>query len=186
MGTGLGHPILPSLGKRQKPQFGGIAPEKASAPATESSAVRLADTMAPQTRRQFAKLALAALPASGMLGWLPRLRADDAPSVPGRPDSKVAGVQIGLNVPYSFADIQIERDRRPRPLRPAGHQRGRIAHPAGGILSRRPGPPGRDQGARGFRGGRPRRRHPDAAVAPLGPDRADSGFPPAVRIGGRP
>jgi sugar phosphate isomerase/epimerase len=42
-----------------------------------------------------------------MLGWLPRLRADDAPSVPGRPDSKVAGVQIGLNVPYSFADIQM-------------------------------------------------------------------------------
>lgn len=60
-----------------------------------------------QTRRQFAKLALAALPAAGMLGFLTRLRAEDAPTLPARPDSKVAGVQIGLNVPYSFADLQM-------------------------------------------------------------------------------
>ena len=63
--------------------------------------------MLPQTRRQFAKLALAALPASGMFGLLSRLRADEAPQLRTKPNSKVAGVQIGLNVPYSFADFQM-------------------------------------------------------------------------------
>lgn len=42
------------------------------------------------TRREMGKLALAALPAAALL----QKRA--------RPDSKLAGVQIGLNVPYSF------------------------------------------------------------------------------------
>src|SRR5277367_482693 len=60
-----------------------------------------------QTRRQFAKLAIAALPACGMLGFLDRLRADEAPPVRPKPDSRVAGVQIGLNVPYSFGDFQM-------------------------------------------------------------------------------
>jgi sugar phosphate isomerase/epimerase len=63
--------------------------------------------MLPQTRRQFAKLAIAALPACGMLGLWSRLRADDAPPLPPKPNSKVAGVQIGLNVPYSFGDFQM-------------------------------------------------------------------------------
>jgi hypothetical protein len=63
--------------------------------------------MSHPTRRQFAKLALAALPAAGMLGYLTRLRADDAPPLPARPNSKVSGVQIGINVPYSFADFQM-------------------------------------------------------------------------------
>jgi sugar phosphate isomerase/epimerase len=60
-----------------------------------------------QTRRQFARLALAALPAAGMAGFLHRLRADEAPPPPPKVDSKVNGVQIGLNVPYSFADLQM-------------------------------------------------------------------------------
>ena len=42
-------------------------------------------------------LALAALPAAGLLSIPSRLGAAEA-----KPNSKVAGVQIGLNVPYSF------------------------------------------------------------------------------------
>ena len=52
------------------------------------------------TRREFAKLALTALPAAVCLSNITRLGAADAPA--GKPNSKVAGVQIGLNVPYSF------------------------------------------------------------------------------------
>src|SRR5207248_2231942 len=60
--------------------------------------------MLPHTRREFAKLSLAALPATGLLSVLNRLPAAEAPAPPrGKPNSKVAGVQIGLNVPYSFA-----------------------------------------------------------------------------------
>ena len=47
--------------------------------------------MSLHTRRDFAKLALAALPAAN------HLFAADA-----KPNSKVAGVQIGMNVPYNF------------------------------------------------------------------------------------
>src|SRR4051812_41000760 len=50
------------------------------------------------TRRQFTKLALAALPAAGLLpGVVAR-----AAAASGKVNSKVNGVQIGLNVPYSF------------------------------------------------------------------------------------
>jgi sugar phosphate isomerase/epimerase len=57
--------------------------------------------MPPQTRRQFAKLALAALPGAGLLSTVSRLGAAEPAA---KPNSKVAGVQIGLNVPYSFAN----------------------------------------------------------------------------------
>ena len=57
--------------------------------------------MRSHTRREFAKLALAALPAATLLSTASRLRAAETPA---KPDSKVAGVQIGLNVPYSFAN----------------------------------------------------------------------------------
>ena len=50
-----------------------------------------------QSRREFTKLALAALPGAVLLSSAHRLFAADA-----RPNSKVNGVQIGLNVPYSF------------------------------------------------------------------------------------
>ncbi len=56
--------------------------------------------MSLQTRRQFVGLALSALPATALLSASGRLGAADAPA---RPDSKFNGVQIGLNVPYSFA-----------------------------------------------------------------------------------
>ena len=55
--------------------------------------------MPSHTRREFVNLALAALPAAGILSGVNRLRAADAAA---KPNSKVAGVQIGLNVPYSF------------------------------------------------------------------------------------
>lgn len=43
-------------------------------------------------------MALAALPAVGMSGFLGQLNAAES----GKPNSKVKGVQLGLNVPYSF------------------------------------------------------------------------------------
>jgi sugar phosphate isomerase/epimerase len=53
------------------------------------------------TRREFTKLALAAIPGAAFLSGLNRSRAAD---VSAKPNSKVNGVQIGLNVPYSFAN----------------------------------------------------------------------------------
>ena len=60
------------------------------------------------TRRDFAKLSLAALPGAALLASLDRLAAAE-PS-PGKPNSKVNGVQIGINVPYSFANNAMSGD----------------------------------------------------------------------------
>jgi sugar phosphate isomerase/epimerase len=54
------------------------------------------------TRRAFAKLSLAALPGAGLLSAINPLSAAETTAKPGKPNSKFAGVQIGLNVPYSF------------------------------------------------------------------------------------
>jgi hypothetical protein len=62
--------------------------------------------MSLHTRREFAKLALAALPGATMLSGPGHLFAEAA----AKPDSKVAGVQIGLNVPYSFGPGQMSGD----------------------------------------------------------------------------
>jgi sugar phosphate isomerase/epimerase len=59
------------------------------------------------TRRQFTKLALAALPAAHWLAVANRLGAAETPA---KPNSKVAGVQIGLNVPYSFSNPRMSGD----------------------------------------------------------------------------
>ncbi|MEO6739164.1 MAG: sugar phosphate isomerase/epimerase [Chthoniobacteraceae bacterium] len=56
--------------------------------------------MSSKTRREFVQLALASLPAAGLLSIPSRLSAADA-----KPNSKVAGVQIGMNVPYSFGPV---------------------------------------------------------------------------------
>ncbi len=53
------------------------------------------------TRREFGKLALAALPAARL--WPERQSSP-------LPDSKVSGVQIGLNVPYSFGNNLMPAD----------------------------------------------------------------------------
>ena len=67
--------------------------------------------MKPHTRREFAKLSLAALPAAGLLSVMNRLGAAEAPAQPsGRPNSKIAGVQLGLNVPYSFGNPLMSGD----------------------------------------------------------------------------
>ncbi len=59
------------------------------------------------TRREFAQLALAALPGAALLSQTGQLLAADTPA---KPNSKVAGVQIGLNVPYSFANPNMTWD----------------------------------------------------------------------------
>ena len=60
--------------------------------------------MSAYTRREFTKLALSGVAA------LSTTKALRAAEVPGRPNSKVAGVQIGLNVPYSFANPLMSGD----------------------------------------------------------------------------
>jgi len=63
--------------------------------------------MSHYTRREFTKLALAALPAAGLFSTLnPLLAAESA----GKPNSKVKGVQIGINVPYSFSNPTMSGD----------------------------------------------------------------------------
>lgn len=59
----------------------------------------------PQTRREFTKLALSFLPGAALLSAAGRLAAADA-----KPNSKVNGVQIGLNVPYSFGNALMSGD----------------------------------------------------------------------------
>lgn len=64
--------------------------------------------MPSHTRREFVELALAALPGAALLSFPKNLSAAEAPA---RPNSKVAGVQIGLNVPYSFGGAFMEGDQ---------------------------------------------------------------------------
>jgi hypothetical protein len=67
--------------------------------------------MLPITRRDFVKLSLAALPTAGWMSAINPLGAAETPAPPaGRPNSKVAGVQLGLNVPYSFAAPKMSGD----------------------------------------------------------------------------
>jgi hypothetical protein len=59
--------------------------------------------MTSYTRREMAKLALSALPAIGLWSTMGQLRASESLVKPAaKPNSKVAGVQLGINVPYSF------------------------------------------------------------------------------------
>ena len=50
------------------------------------------------TRREWGKRTLMALPATGLLGGWSRVSAQRS----ARPNSKFAGVQVGMNVPYNF------------------------------------------------------------------------------------
>ena len=57
------------------------------------------------TRREFVNLSLVAMTGAGWLSVINQVSAAETPAKPaGKPNSKVAGVQLGLNVPYSFAD----------------------------------------------------------------------------------
>ena len=51
------------------------------------------------SRREFSRMSLFALTGAASLSFLDRLRAAEAA---GKPNSKFAGVQVGMNVPYSF------------------------------------------------------------------------------------
>ena len=62
----------------------------------------------PYTRREFARLTVAVLAGVGVGTVLNPLRAAETPVA--RPNSKVAGVQLGINVPYSFADPKMSGD----------------------------------------------------------------------------
>ncbi|GDY21910.1 hypothetical protein LBMAG56_32570 [Verrucomicrobiota bacterium] len=67
--------------------------------------------MSLHSRREFAKLALASLPGVALLSVPHRLGAAEAPgAAPGKPNSKVAGVQLGINVPYSFGNPLMSGD----------------------------------------------------------------------------
>lgn len=56
------------------------------------------------SRREFSRLSLFTLAGAAGLPFLTRLRAAEAV---GKPDSRVAGVQIGMNVPYSFGKLEL-------------------------------------------------------------------------------
>ena len=58
------------------------------------------------TRRDLGKLAAAAIPGTGLLGAPRQAWAQRAT----KPNSKVAGVQIGLNVPYNFGGRDMNPD----------------------------------------------------------------------------
>lgn len=63
------------------------------------------------TRREFTKLALSAVPVAGFLSQTNALHAAATPApVRAKPNSKVNGVQIGLNVPYSFGSNLLNAD----------------------------------------------------------------------------
>lgn len=68
--------------------------------------------MTPYTRRDFAKLALLSVPAVGLLSTSCSLQTTsaDQPPAAGKPNSKVNGVTIGLNVPYSFGNNAMPAD----------------------------------------------------------------------------
>jgi sugar phosphate isomerase/epimerase len=58
------------------------------------------------TRRELALLTVAGIPGAGLLGGETRARAQSR----GKPNSKFAGVQIGMNVPYNFGGRDMNAD----------------------------------------------------------------------------
>jgi len=62
------------------------------------------------TRREFAKLLLPALPGVGLLSSLNPTGAAETVARSEKPNSMFAGVQVGLNVPYSFANGSMSGD----------------------------------------------------------------------------
>src|ERR1043166_2738109 len=115
-------------------------------------------TVMQYTRRELGKLALSAIPATALF-----------PSIAGsaeRPNSKVNGVTIGMNVPYNFgmqamsAEEILQRcvqrgggaDRRPRPVEafmglPANLQPQPGGGNRGGAPAAQPPPPTPEQQA---------------------------------------
>jgi hypothetical protein len=65
---------------------------------------------APYTRRDLARLALVAVPGVRLLSTPGSASAAESAKAGGKPNSKVRGVQIGLNVPYSFSSPAMSGD----------------------------------------------------------------------------
>ena len=63
--------------------------------------------MSLQSRREFTKLALAALPAAGLLSSIRTLGAAERPA---KAKTGATGVHVGLNVPYSFGNPSMSGD----------------------------------------------------------------------------
>ncbi len=66
--------------------------------------------MTPYTRRDFAKLALFSVPAAGLLSACSSLTTSAAETNNSKQKSRVNGVHIGLNVPYSFGNNAMPAD----------------------------------------------------------------------------
>lgn len=79
-----------------------------SAPVVEAPSVSASNSTF--TRREFVKQSLAALPAIGMLSGCSALGPAKIPAKNGKPNSRFAGVQVGLNVPYSFGGRGMDGD----------------------------------------------------------------------------
>jgi sugar phosphate isomerase/epimerase len=64
------------------------------------------------TRRELARLALTALPAAKLIGLPCAVTAQTAPGLRAgtKPNSKFAGVQVGMNVPYNFGGRDMNPD----------------------------------------------------------------------------
>jgi len=87
--------------------MGSITSSSSPLPAKAERRAPTVNIMLPLTRREFTKQSLTALPAAGLLAIVTRLAAAEAPA---KPNSKFAGVQIGLNVPYSLGNAQMSGD----------------------------------------------------------------------------
>ncbi len=71
----------------------------------------LASTMSTYSRRDFAKLSAVTVAGATLLPVVGRLCAEEIPAkYSSKPNSKVAGVQIGINVPYSFGNPSMSGD----------------------------------------------------------------------------
>ncbi len=64
------------------------------------------------TRREFGRLAISAIPAAGLLPAATLLPdfGRTLPSPDEKPNSRVAGVQIGMNVPFNFGNMAMSGD----------------------------------------------------------------------------
>jgi sugar phosphate isomerase/epimerase len=67
--------------------------------------------MQPYTRREFSKISATLLSGAGLISILDQSgAADTLPQASAKPNSKFAGVQLGLNVPYSFGNPLLSGD----------------------------------------------------------------------------
>ncbi len=102
------------------------------------------------TRRELARLALTVIPAARLIQPSTVLGA----VLQAKPNSKVKGVQIGLNVPYSLGGRNMEADLLLKNCIRAGRERSRAAVAAGRDVHGRARRPDRWPRSRSCRDGR--------------------------------